>query len=230
MYICVYVSRTLWSPESDIFWFLYFFSASNRPTFSFECLRRRSSQDDAPPSPSCTALPLHLVQQQVHVYTHIYLFWWMNIQYCHRIQLLWCKSVLSSLHLLHTIHSIYLHWVFLITMTFELHPQVMAVAGLDASRIHCRSPTRSLRSWATPPASPVSRDCSPCYTPLIQVWSLWQKSKFWNKQTMLCLPLLGKYYFRSGQELVWSSVGEIYVVYSDCCSNKAFDGWSQSVI
>uniref|UniRef100_A0A8D3AUA8 Voltage-dependent L-type calcium channel subunit alpha n=1 Tax=Scophthalmus maximus TaxID=52904 RepID=A0A8D3AUA8_SCOMX len=47
------------------FWFLYFLSASNRPTFSFECLRRRSSQDEAPPSPSCTALPLHLVQQQV---------------------------------------------------------------------------------------------------------------------------------------------------------------------
>uniref|UniRef100_A0A3B4ZQ06 Voltage-dependent L-type calcium channel subunit alpha n=1 Tax=Stegastes partitus TaxID=144197 RepID=A0A3B4ZQ06_9TELE len=86
--------------------------ASNKtvPTFNFECLRRKSSQDDAPPSPSCTALPLHLVQQQV-----------------------------------------------------------MAVAGLDASRIHRLSPTRSLRSWATPPASPISRDCSPCYTPLIQV-------------------------------------------------------------
>lgn len=80
----------LWSTESDIFWFLYFLSASNRPTFSFECLRRRSSQDNAPPSPSCTALPLHLVQQQVHVYAHIYLFWCMNLQYC---QLSWCKSV-----------------------------------------------------------------------------------------------------------------------------------------
>uniref|UniRef100_A0AAQ6IQA7 Voltage-dependent L-type calcium channel subunit alpha n=1 Tax=Anabas testudineus TaxID=64144 RepID=A0AAQ6IQA7_ANATE len=91
-------------------WFLPSPQASNRPTFSFECLRRRSSQDGAPPSPSCTALPLHLVQQQV-----------------------------------------------------------LAVAGLDASRIHCRSPARSLCSWATPPASPVSRDCSPCYTPLIQV-------------------------------------------------------------
>uniref|UniRef100_A0A4W6BW33 Voltage-dependent L-type calcium channel subunit alpha n=1 Tax=Lates calcarifer TaxID=8187 RepID=A0A4W6BW33_LATCA len=91
-------------------WFLPSPQASNRPTFSFECLRRRSSQDDAPPSPSCTALPLHLVQQQV-----------------------------------------------------------MAVAGLDASRIHRLSPTRSLRSWATPPASPISLDCSPCYTPLIQV-------------------------------------------------------------
>uniref|UniRef100_A0A8C8A1Z0 Voltage-dependent L-type calcium channel subunit alpha n=1 Tax=Oryzias sinensis TaxID=183150 RepID=A0A8C8A1Z0_9TELE len=77
---------------------------------SFECLRRRSSIDDAPPSPSCTALPLHLMQQQV-----------------------------------------------------------MAVAGIDASRISRPSPTRSLRSWATPPASPSSRDCSPCYTPLIQV-------------------------------------------------------------
>ncbi|XP_047429614.1 voltage-dependent L-type calcium channel subunit alpha-1D isoform X4 [Mugil cephalus] len=91
-------------------WFLPSPQATNRPTFSFECLRRRSSQDDAPLSPSCTALPLHLVQQQV-----------------------------------------------------------MAVAGFDASRIHRLSPTRSLRSWATPPASPVSRDCSPSYTPLIQV-------------------------------------------------------------
>ncbi|XP_068996885.1 voltage-dependent L-type calcium channel subunit alpha-1D isoform X1 [Embiotoca jacksoni] len=91
-------------------WFLPSPQASNRPTFNFECLRRRSSQDEAPPSPSCTALPLHLVQQQV-----------------------------------------------------------MAVAGLDASRLHRLSPTRSLRSWATPPASPISRDCSPCYTPLIQV-------------------------------------------------------------
>ncbi|XP_053174294.1 voltage-dependent L-type calcium channel subunit alpha-1D isoform X2 [Scomber japonicus] len=91
-------------------WFLPSPQASNRPTFSFECLRRRSSQDEAPPSPSCTALPLHLVQQQV-----------------------------------------------------------MAVAGLDASRIHRLSPTRSLRSWATPPASPIPHDCSPCYTPLIQV-------------------------------------------------------------
>ncbi|KAM7412269.1 hypothetical protein PAMA_021969 [Pampus argenteus] len=91
-------------------WFLPSPQASNRPTFSFECLRRRSSQDDVPNSPSCTALPLHLVQQQV-----------------------------------------------------------MAVAGLDASRIHRLSPTRSLRSWATPPASPIPRDYSPCYTPLIQV-------------------------------------------------------------
>uniref|UniRef100_A0A671YLL8 Voltage-dependent L-type calcium channel subunit alpha n=1 Tax=Sparus aurata TaxID=8175 RepID=A0A671YLL8_SPAAU len=85
-------------------------SATNRPTFSFECLRRKGSEDEAPPSPSCTALPLHLVQQQV-----------------------------------------------------------MAVAGLDASRIHHLSPARSLRSWATPPASPISHDCSPSYTPLIQV-------------------------------------------------------------
>ncbi|XP_073325677.1 LOW QUALITY PROTEIN: voltage-dependent L-type calcium channel subunit alpha-1D [Pagrus major] len=91
-------------------WFLPSPQATNRPTFSFECLRRKGSEDEAPPSPSCTALPLHLVQQQV-----------------------------------------------------------MAVAGLDASRIHHLSPARSLRSWATPPASPISRDCSPCYTPLIQV-------------------------------------------------------------
>ncbi|KAM8754229.1 voltage-dependent L-type calcium channel subunit alpha-1D isoform 1-T1 [Acanthopagrus schlegelii] len=91
-------------------WFLPSPQATNRPTFSFECLRRKGSEDEAPPSPSCTALPLHLVQQQV-----------------------------------------------------------MAVAGLDASRIHHLSPARSLRSWATPPASPISRDCSPSYTPLIQV-------------------------------------------------------------
>ncbi|KAM6925423.1 LOW QUALITY PROTEIN: voltage-dependent L-type calcium channel subunit alpha-1D [Xenentodon cancila] len=91
-------------------WFLPSPQACNTPTFNFECLRRRSSTDDAPPSPSCAALPLHLMQQQV-----------------------------------------------------------MAVAGLDASRLHRLSPTRSLRSWATPPASPINRDCSPCYTPLIQV-------------------------------------------------------------
>ncbi|XP_075882305.1 voltage-dependent L-type calcium channel subunit alpha-1D [Nelusetta ayraudi] len=91
-------------------WFLPSPQASNRPTFNFECLRRRDSEDKTPPSPSCTALPLHLVQQQV-----------------------------------------------------------MAVAGLDTSRIHHLSPARSLRNWATPPASPISRDCSPCYTPLIQV-------------------------------------------------------------
>ncbi|XP_068589783.1 voltage-dependent L-type calcium channel subunit alpha-1D isoform X2 [Cebidichthys violaceus] len=96
--------------RSPRMWLLPSPQASKRPTFSFECLRRRSSQDDAPPSPSCTALPLHLVQQQV-----------------------------------------------------------MAVAGFDASRIHRLSPTRSLRSWVTPPASPITRDCSPCYTPLIQV-------------------------------------------------------------
>ncbi|XP_044066315.1 voltage-dependent L-type calcium channel subunit alpha-1D isoform X1 [Siniperca chuatsi] len=98
-------------------WFLPSPQASSRPTFSFECLRKRSSQDEAPPSPSCTALPLHLMQQQ----------------------------------------------------TCELQPQVMAVAGLDASGIHHLSPARSQCSWATPPASPISRDCSPCYTPLIQV-------------------------------------------------------------
>uniref|UniRef100_A0A3Q4G193 Voltage-dependent L-type calcium channel subunit alpha n=1 Tax=Neolamprologus brichardi TaxID=32507 RepID=A0A3Q4G193_NEOBR len=91
-------------------WFLPSPQASNRPTFNFECLRRRNSEDGAPSSPSCTALPLHLMQQHV-----------------------------------------------------------MAVAGLDASKIHRLSPTRSMRSWATPPASPVSRDFSPSYTPLIQV-------------------------------------------------------------
>uniref|UniRef100_A0AAQ4RFP2 Voltage-dependent L-type calcium channel subunit alpha n=1 Tax=Gasterosteus aculeatus aculeatus TaxID=481459 RepID=A0AAQ4RFP2_GASAC len=91
-------------------WLLPSPQASSRSTFNFECLRRRSSQDDAPLSPSCTALPLHLVQQQV-----------------------------------------------------------MAVAGFDASRIHRLSPTRSLRSWVTPPASPIARDSSPSYTPLIQV-------------------------------------------------------------
>uniref|UniRef100_A0A3B3WR18 Voltage-dependent L-type calcium channel subunit alpha n=1 Tax=Poecilia mexicana TaxID=48701 RepID=A0A3B3WR18_9TELE len=91
-------------------WFLPSPQGSAALSFIFECLRRRSSIDEAPPSPSCTALPLHLMQQQV-----------------------------------------------------------MAVAGLDATRIPRLSPTRSLRSWATPPASPISRDCGPCYTPLIQV-------------------------------------------------------------
>ncbi|KAL7827597.1 hypothetical protein SRHO_G00333150 [Serrasalmus rhombeus] len=75
-----------------------------RPSFNFECLRRQSSQDEIPLSPSFhhhTALPLQLMQHQV-----------------------------------------------------------MAVAGLDSSRL---SPTRSIRSWVTPPATP------PSYTPLIQV-------------------------------------------------------------
>ncbi|KAF3696670.1 Voltage-dependent L-type calcium channel subunit alpha-1F [Channa argus] len=53
------------SRQSPRRWFLPSPQASSRATFSFECLRRRSSQDDAPPSPSCTALPLQLVQQQV---------------------------------------------------------------------------------------------------------------------------------------------------------------------
>ncbi|XP_062842400.1 calcium channel, voltage-dependent, L type, alpha 1D subunit, a isoform X2 [Trichomycterus rosablanca] len=47
--------------------------------------------------------------------------------------------------------------------------QVMAVAGLDWSRAHRLSPTRSTRSWATPPATPVSKDRTPYYTPLIRV-------------------------------------------------------------
>ncbi|XP_028302810.1 calcium channel, voltage-dependent, L type, alpha 1D subunit, a isoform X3 [Gouania willdenowi] len=47
--------------------------------------------------------------------------------------------------------------------------QVMAVAGLDSSRAHRLSPTRSTRSWATPPATPASQDQSPYYTPLIRV-------------------------------------------------------------
>ncbi|XP_028822833.1 calcium channel, voltage-dependent, L type, alpha 1D subunit, a isoform X3 [Denticeps clupeoides] len=47
--------------------------------------------------------------------------------------------------------------------------QVMAVAGLDSSRAHRLSPTRSTRSWATPPATPTSKDRSPYYTPLIRV-------------------------------------------------------------
>uniref|UniRef100_A0A6Q2ZR37 Voltage-dependent L-type calcium channel subunit alpha n=1 Tax=Esox lucius TaxID=8010 RepID=A0A6Q2ZR37_ESOLU len=50
--------------------------------------------------------------------------------------------------------------------------QVMAVAGLDSSRLQHLSPSRSLRSWATPPASPISKDHSPYYTPLIQVCSV----------------------------------------------------------
>ncbi|XP_034027581.1 voltage-dependent L-type calcium channel subunit alpha-1D isoform X5 [Thalassophryne amazonica] len=90
-------------------WFLPSPQVSSRPTLSFECLRR-SSLDEAPPSPPCTAVPLQLVQQQV-----------------------------------------------------------MAVAGLDVSKIHSLSRTRSLRSWITPPASPIKLDWSPCYTPLIQV-------------------------------------------------------------
>uniref|UniRef100_A0A8C5C6R8 Voltage-dependent L-type calcium channel subunit alpha n=1 Tax=Gadus morhua TaxID=8049 RepID=A0A8C5C6R8_GADMO len=85
-------------------------SPQRESTFSFECLRRQGSDEDPPPlSPSCTALPLHLMQQQV-----------------------------------------------------------MAVAGFDTRRLRRLSPTQSLRSWATPPASPIGRDGSPSYTPLIQ--------------------------------------------------------------
>ncbi|XP_010770239.1 calcium channel, voltage-dependent, L type, alpha 1D subunit, a isoform X5 [Notothenia coriiceps] len=79
-----------------------------RPSFNFECLRRQGSQDELPHQR--TALPLHLMQQQV-----------------------------------------------------------MAVAGLDSSRAHRLSPARSTRSWATPPATPGSKDQSPYYTPLIRV-------------------------------------------------------------
>uniref|UniRef100_A0A803V992 Voltage-dependent L-type calcium channel subunit alpha n=1 Tax=Ficedula albicollis TaxID=59894 RepID=A0A803V992_FICAL len=88
-------------------------STHRRSSFNFECLRRQSSQDDIPLSPNFhhrTALPLHLMQQQV-----------------------------------------------------------MAVAGLDSSKAHKHSPSRSTRSWATPPATPPNRDRSPYYTPLIQV-------------------------------------------------------------
>uniref|UniRef100_A0A672VBC2 Voltage-dependent L-type calcium channel subunit alpha n=1 Tax=Strigops habroptila TaxID=2489341 RepID=A0A672VBC2_STRHB len=86
---------------------------NRRSSFNFECLRRQSSQDDIALSPNFhhrTALPLHLMQQQV-----------------------------------------------------------MAVAGLDSSKAHKHSPSRSTRSWATPPATPPNRDRSPFYTPLIQV-------------------------------------------------------------
>ncbi|XP_048347349.1 voltage-dependent L-type calcium channel subunit alpha-1D isoform X2 [Sphaerodactylus townsendi] len=84
-----------------------------RSSFNFECLRRQGSQDEIPLSPSFhhrTALPLHLMQQQV-----------------------------------------------------------MAVAGLDATKAHRHSPSRSTRSWATPPATPPNWDRTPYYTPLIQV-------------------------------------------------------------
>lgn len=47
--------------------------------------------------------------------------------------------------------------------------QVMAVAGLDSSKAHKHSPSRSTRSWATSPATPPNRDHTPYYTPLIQV-------------------------------------------------------------
>ncbi|XP_074929333.1 voltage-dependent L-type calcium channel subunit alpha-1D isoform X2 [Chelonoidis abingdonii] len=88
-------------------------TSNRRSSFNFECLRRQSSQDEIPLSPTFhhrTALPLHLMQQQV-----------------------------------------------------------MAVAGLDSSKAHRHSPSRSTRSWATPPATPPNRDRTPYYTPLIQV-------------------------------------------------------------
>lgn len=43
--------------------------AHRRSSFNFECLRRQSSQDEIPLSPNFhhrTALPLHLMQQQVN--------------------------------------------------------------------------------------------------------------------------------------------------------------------
>ncbi|XP_006754737.1 PREDICTED: voltage-dependent L-type calcium channel subunit alpha-1D isoform X1 [Myotis davidii] len=43
-------------------------TSHRRSSFNFECLRRQSSQEDIPPSPTFphrTALPLHLMQQQV---------------------------------------------------------------------------------------------------------------------------------------------------------------------
>uniref|UniRef100_A0A8C9TWH4 Voltage-dependent L-type calcium channel subunit alpha n=1 Tax=Scleropages formosus TaxID=113540 RepID=A0A8C9TWH4_SCLFO len=91
-----------------IFLFLwqFFYSAHQKPSFSFECLRRQSSQDKLPLSPSLpqrTALPLHLMQHQVGL--------------------------------------------------------------LQTDRL---SPTRSIHSWATPPATPIKKEHS-CYTPLIKV-------------------------------------------------------------
>ncbi|XP_057218816.1 calcium channel, voltage-dependent, L type, alpha 1D subunit, a isoform X5 [Triplophysa rosa] len=47
--------------------------------------------------------------------------------------------------------------------------QVMAVAGLDSNRAHRLSPTRSTRSWASPPPTPASKDRTPYSTPLIRV-------------------------------------------------------------
>ncbi|XP_034552493.1 voltage-dependent L-type calcium channel subunit alpha-1D [Notolabrus celidotus] len=91
-------------------WFLPSPQASNKQKFSFECLRRKSSQEETPQSPSCTALPLHMAQQQV-----------------------------------------------------------MTVTGFNTKNIPNLSPARSLHSWATPPASPISPDFLPCYTPLVQV-------------------------------------------------------------
>ncbi|CAJ1085557.1 voltage-dependent L-type calcium channel subunit alpha-1D [Xyrichtys novacula] len=45
-------------------WFLPSPQGTNRPKFSFECLRRKSSQEETPLSPSCTALSLQMAQQQ----------------------------------------------------------------------------------------------------------------------------------------------------------------------
>lgn len=45
----------------------------------------------------------------------------------------------------------------------------MAVAGLDSYKSRRLSPARSTRSWATPPATPPSKERSPYYTPLIRV-------------------------------------------------------------
>ncbi|KAF3829051.1 hypothetical protein GH733_003315 [Mirounga leonina] len=50
----------------------FFVLAHRRSSFNFECLRGQSSQEDVPPSPAFphrTALPLHLMQQQVSLPT-----------------------------------------------------------------------------------------------------------------------------------------------------------------
>ncbi|XP_048873749.1 voltage-dependent L-type calcium channel subunit alpha-1D-like isoform X2 [Brienomyrus brachyistius] len=82
--------------------------AHQKPSFSFECLRRLNSQDEIPLSPRLTALPLQLMQHQV-----------------------------------------------------------MAVAGMDSNL--ALSPSCSIYSWATPPATPIKKEHSPYCTPLIQV-------------------------------------------------------------
>lgn len=69
-FLHVFPCRTVGVTVSGFSLFVFVFLASNRPTFNFECFRRRDSEEQTPPSPSCAALPLHLVQQQVHTRTH----------------------------------------------------------------------------------------------------------------------------------------------------------------
>lgn len=108
---------------SIIFVCAFFHSASHKPAFHFECLRKQSSQDEIPLRPA--GLP---PQHQVIVTS-------LPSQ---------TRYGLRSPRLISPISS-----------------QVKKASGQEAGRARL-SPTRSIRSWVTPPATP------PPYTALVQ--------------------------------------------------------------